>query len=173
MLTPHETINKLLEEDEKIIWSGKPALIAYLLHNFPVKIGAIVISTVILLFHDLAKSASGFLKDYFWVIPVFLYIWLFMNYFLPLFNYKRMAYVLTNRRLFLFKGKPFIKYEVIHLQSIAKVAVKRYWFQGDTGEIRLHEVARKDDEGDMVEPYDNMIAVKDLSNVSALINRTR
>jgi hypothetical protein len=166
-LSPEE-IEKMLLEDEAIIWHGKPELIPYFLHQLALKIASLIAGLAVIIFPLFKKPEINLLGDYLWVLSL-----VFFGYFaysvLPLFFLKKISYFLTNQRVLVIDG-PFYSLQTIRLKSITKAVLNSNWYKKDTGEIRLYDGGKKKTEDGWEETF---IGITGMRNPDKVINQTR
>lgn len=152
------------DDDEEIIWTGKPVLAPYLISSLGVGLATVVsgITFVLVLKYGYFDGAVP-LHPWFWLFALIPLIQVAFVFFNKLFSYSNTAYAYSNKRIMIRTGFIGTDFKTIDYDKIsdieAKVNIVERIFH--VGTIRFFSGRTENDDGNLKKLYDRWEAIQE------------
>ncbi len=150
------------DDDEEIIWTGKPKFIPYLATGFAAGIGAFLFVGIYYFMTRDAKgedSSTGEFQIWFAALPIAIFLWEFLR---KLLSFGNTSYGYTNKRVMMRSGFIGTDFKSIDYDKISDIEVTVNFIERafNVGTIKFFSGRTETNEGHTTKLYDRWEAIE-------------
>lgn len=163
------------DDDEEILWIGKPVFIPYILSGLGVGLFTIAFGIIWILTSKYGNFEEGSEPNsWFWLfglVPLLQGAYVFFN---KLFSFPNTAYAYSNKRVMMRTGFIGTDFKTIDYDKISDIEVNVNIIERiyNVGTVRFFSGRTQTDEGNTTKLYDKWISIKDPYGVFKLVKQT-
>jgi len=147
------------DDDETIMWIGKPVFVPYVLSDLGYLAGSLVIGLFI--FYVMLNSENNEGNTLSWLIPAFLVGQGLLKFLIKVFSFSNTAYGYSNKRVMMRTGFIGTDFKTIDYDKISDIEVNVNVIDRmyEVGTIRFFSGRTKTDDSEVSKLYDNWYAI--------------
>lgn len=167
--------DSIKDDDEEILWTGKPVLTPYILGGLGAGLFTIAFGIIWILTSKYGNFEEGSEPNaWFWLfglIPLLQGAYVFFN---KLFSFPNTAYAYSNKRVMMRTGFIGTDFKTIDYDKISDIEVNVNVIERifNVGTVRFFSGRTQTDEGNTTKLYDKWISIKDPYDVFKLVKQT-
>jgi hypothetical protein len=162
------------DDDEKILWTGRPKFIPYTITGIGAGIGVFIFVGIYYAMTRNVKTedgTTGSFSIWFAAFPIIFFLW---EFFKKLFSYSNTRYAFTNKRVMMRTGFIGTDFKSIDYDKISDIEVTVNFVERafNVGTIRFFSGRTQTDEGTTTKLYDSWEAISDPYEVFKQVKKT-
>ena len=162
------------DDDEKIIWTGRPIFIPYAITGIGPGIGVLIFVCIYYAMTRNIKNQDGTIGSFsvwFAALPIVFFLWQFLK---KLFSYGNTSYAFTNKRVMMRTGFIGTDFKSIDYDKISDIEVTVNFVERafNVGTIRFFSGRTQTDEGRTTKLYDSWEAISNPYEVFKQVKKT-
>ncbi|MEI2823576.1 MAG: PH domain-containing protein [Chitinophagaceae bacterium] len=158
-LLPH--FDSVKDDDEEILWTGKPKFIPYTVTGLGLGIGAFIFVGIYYLMTKNVKNEDGTTGNFqiwFAALPIVFFLW---EFFRKILSYSNTSYAYTNKRVMMRTGFIGTDFKSIDYDKISDIEVTVNFIERafNVGTIKFFSGRTQTDDGTTTKLYDRWEAI--------------